>query len=253
MSGVWKSFFDRTADRYERELFTLNTLPEVDFIMEELKLAAASSVLDIGCGTGRHAIELARRGLKVTGVDISSGMLAVARKNAAKAGVSVEFVECAAQNFVTSERYDAVLSLCEGALCLFDDNDDIWGKDMAILANMSTALKDSGRFMMTVLNAFKLIRSVNEVDIAAGTVDLFTLSSRFENTADCREGEEPVKVCGIERYYTPAELVRMVNRIGLKVDHIYSGTAGVWQPVPLKLDEIEFMAIGHKKVKKPQS
>lgn len=250
MSGVWKTFFDQIADRYEREVFTLNTVPEIDFIVEELKLAAGASILDIGCGTGRHSIELARRGFKVTGVDISSGMLAVARENAAKAGVSVEFVECAAQDFVPARKFDAALSLCEGALCLFDDEDDIWSRDMAILANMAAALKDNGSFLVTVLNAFRLIRSVTDVDVAAGTVDLFTLTSRFENEVNCREGDAPVKVKGIERYYTPSELTRMVNRIGLKIDQIYGGTAGDWLRAPIKLDEIEFMAVGHKKPEK---
>jgi len=247
MSGVWKSFFDQVADRYEREVFTLNTVAEVDFIIEELELKDAASILDIGCGTGRHAIELARRGYRVTGVDISSGMLAMARKNATEAGVPVEFVECAAQSFTASKKYDAVLSLCEGALCLFDDDDDIWSRDMAIFANMAEALSADGRFLITVLNAFRLIRSINDADAAAGTVDLFTLSSRFENQVTGREGEESVKVRGIERYYTPSELVRMVNRIGLKIDKVYGGTAGDWHRSPLKLDEIEFMAVGRKK------
>ncbi|MBU1107815.1 MAG: class I SAM-dependent methyltransferase [Candidatus Riflebacteria bacterium] len=251
MNGIWKGFFDCIADRYEDEVFTLNTVPEVDFIVEEMKLAAGDSVLDIGCGTGRHSIELARRGFKVTGVDISSGMLAVARKKATEAGVQIEFVECAAQDFVTEKRYDAVLSLCEGALCLIDDDDDIWSRDMAVFANMADALKENGRFLVTVLNAFRLVRSISDVDIAAGMVDLFTLSSRFENEVNCKENEEPVKVKGIERYYTPSELIRMVNRIGLKVDHIYGGTAGAWLREPLKLDEIEFMATGHKKSAKP--
>lgn len=247
MNGVWKSFFDQVADRYEREVFTLNTVAEVDFIVEELALKDGACILDIGCGTGRHSIELARRGYLVTGVDISSGMLAVARKNMAEAGVQVEFIECAAQNFTATKQYDAVMSLCEGALCLFDDNDDLWSRDMAIFANMAAALKDDGRFIVTVLNAFRLIRSISDIDVAAGTVDLFTLTSRFENEAAGRDGEVPVKVRGIERYYTPSELVRMVNRIGLKIDKVYGGTAGGWRRGPLKLDEVEFMAIGRKK------
>jgi SAM-dependent methyltransferase len=247
VSGVWKAFFDKVADRYEREVFTLNTVAEVDFIIEELELKAGASILDIGCGSGRHAIELARRGFNLTGVDISSGMLAMARKNAKEADVQVEFVECAAQNFTASKQYDAVLSLCEGALCLFDDDDDIWSRDMAIFANMAEALSSDGRFLITVLNAFRLIRSISDVDVAAGTVDLFTLSSRFENEVSGHDGEESVKICGIERYYTPSELVRMVNRIGLKIDKVYGGSAGGWLRGPLKLDEIEFMAIGRKK------
>jgi len=83
---------------------------------------------------------------------------------------------------------DAALFLCEGALCLIDE-DDIWRRDMAIFANMATALKDNGRFLVTVLNAFRLVRSISDVDVAVGTIDLFPLSSRFENEVNCKEAE----------------------------------------------------------------
>ena len=76
----WEFFFDHHAPHYLDNVFTKNTLEEAEFIIEELMLPAGSHILDIGCGTGRHCIELARRGYKMTGVDISSGMLNEARK-----------------------------------------------------------------------------------------------------------------------------------------------------------------------------
>ncbi len=54
------------------EPFTRNTCAEVDFLVNVMELELGASVLDVGCGTGRHSIELARRGYKVTGVDMSS-------------------------------------------------------------------------------------------------------------------------------------------------------------------------------------
>lgn len=71
----WEEFFDGFAPRYEAEPWVKNTLAEVDFLVEALAIAPGQRVLDMGCGTGRHAIELARRGFSVTGVDISAGML----------------------------------------------------------------------------------------------------------------------------------------------------------------------------------
>lgn len=243
----WREFFNQIAESYEEEVFTRNTVAEVDFVIEELSLPTGSSIVDVGCGTGRHAIEFARRGYSVTAVDQSSGMLAVARRNAEKAGVKISFVEAAAQNFVAQAKADAVISLCEGALCLFNEDDDIWGKDMAILANMAESLKPSGRFLVTILSAFSLIRRADNNMIANGTVDLFTLTSRMIN--ECGSAENQVSVKGIERYYTPSEFVRMANRIGLKIDNIYGGTAGNWRRGPIDLDEIEFMVVGHKKNK----
>lgn len=79
------SFFDAHAPHYMNNAFTKNTIKEVDFVIEELKLPMGSTILDVGCGTGRHSIELAKRGYKVTGIDISAGMLAEARRAAKQA------------------------------------------------------------------------------------------------------------------------------------------------------------------------
>ena len=88
----WVEFFDGHAPVYMSNPFTRDTVKEADFLVEELNLPPRSRILDIGCGTGRHSIELARRGYQVTGVDISSGMLTEAKKRAEEAGVSVEWV-----------------------------------------------------------------------------------------------------------------------------------------------------------------
>jgi hypothetical protein len=172
-------------------------------------------------------------------------MLEVARNHAREAGVAIEFVECAAQNFSSEKRFDAVISLCEGALCLFSDDEDIWGKDMAVFANMAEALLPGRPFLVTVLSAFRMLRSLSDSDVDAGAADLFTLTTRCPTEVEVNGRK--VRVCGIERYYTPPEIVRMVNRVGLKVDNIYGGTAGNWRRGNIALDEYEFMVVGHRK------
>lgn len=64
---------------------------ELPFIEQQLKAVAARGVLDVACGTGKHALALAERGYAVVGVDLSSGMIERARANAAAAGVDVRF------------------------------------------------------------------------------------------------------------------------------------------------------------------
>lgn len=74
--SVWEEFFDAHAPIYEENVFTKNTIQEVNFLTEELAVRDGGSILDVGCGTGRHSIELARRGYAVTGLDLSAEMLA---------------------------------------------------------------------------------------------------------------------------------------------------------------------------------
>ena len=67
MASHWQSFFDDHAAHYMKNQYTSNNVAEVDLILEELSLPSGSLIPDIGCGTGRHAIELANRGYQGTG------------------------------------------------------------------------------------------------------------------------------------------------------------------------------------------
>ena len=83
--GTWEQFHDLEAPVYDNSVYTKNTIKEVDFLINVLNIAPGDSVLDVGCGTGRHSIELASRGYSVTGIDLSTGMLAQAKEKAEKA------------------------------------------------------------------------------------------------------------------------------------------------------------------------
>jgi ubiquinone/menaquinone biosynthesis C-methylase UbiE len=105
-------------------VFTKNTIQEVDFLLEELSLQPGSSILDVGCGTGRHSIELAKRGYTVTGLDLSSEMLTRAADAAKSAGVNVNWIRSDATQFSLHENYDGAICLCEGAFRLLGQKDD---------------------------------------------------------------------------------------------------------------------------------
>src|SRR5262245_12083788 len=75
-----------------------------------LAVDAGSRVLDLGCGVGRHAIELARRGCLVTGVDRTSSFLAQARERARQAGVTIDLVEADMRSFMRPRAFDAALN-----------------------------------------------------------------------------------------------------------------------------------------------
>jgi 2-polyprenyl-3-methyl-5-hydroxy-6-metoxy-1,4-benzoquinol methylase len=79
--------------------------------IEELSGTRAGSVVDFGCGPGRHTVQFARRGFAVTGVDRTTFLLNEAKRRAAAAGVEVEWVQADMRDFVRPAAFDLALSL----------------------------------------------------------------------------------------------------------------------------------------------
>ena len=240
----WEEFFDDHASSYMDNSFTKNTVAEVDFLLEELRLPSASHILDMGCGTGRHAIELASRGYRVTGVDISSGMLAEAEKAAADVGVHVQWVNSDATTFKSDEQFDAAICLCEGAFGLLDVEDDPEQHHSAILRNINAALPVGASFLMTTLNGYRKIRAITQENVDSGEFDPVTMVHHVTEEWDIPDGKRSMAYK--ERLYIPPELVRLFESEGFRVEHIWGGTAGNWGRRKINLDEIEVMIVAKK-------
>jgi len=238
----WEEFFDLEAPAYENNEFTKNTLREVDFVIEELGLEPGASVLDIGCGTGRHAIELAKRGYCVTGVDLSAGMLSEAKKKAKAAGVSVNWIHSDAKCFSLDGQFDAAICLCEGAFGLLASSDEAIEQPLAILGNISRALKPKAKSLFTVLNGFSMIRRHTQGDVEQGRFDPLTISE----VSQCAPAGTHPKMAVRERAFVPTELVLLFRLAGMKILNIWGGTAGSWKKAKIDLDEIEIMIVAQK-------
>lgn len=240
----WEEFFDKQAPHYMKNGFTKNTVNEVDFLIEELQLTPGQSILDIGCGTGRHSVELARRGFQVTGIDISSGMLNEAQKAAKLAKVNVEWIQADAVTFQAQHSYDAVICLCEGAFGLIGREEDPIERDTAILLNIAEALKSEGRFILTTINAYWKIRSLKQDQLDLGHYNPITMIEHYTDEWELPGGKIEVEVK--ERTYFPFELKRMFSEAGFNIHHIWNGMAGHWNRKPIQLDEIEIMIVANK-------
>jgi cyclopropane fatty-acyl-phospholipid synthase-like methyltransferase len=243
-NNPWERFFDAHAPEYMTNVFTRNTLAEVDFIVNHLNLPTGSTILDIGCGTGRHSVELAKRGYKMTGVDLSSGMLAEAAKAAKEAGVEIELIHADATTFESNHEFDAAICLCEGAFALLSPDDDPVEHDTAILQNTHAALKPGAPFVLTTLSALKKIRQFGRDDIAIGLFDPMTLTETCEMEFETPEGKQSVTVK--ERGYVPTELKVMLRQNGFDVENMWGGTAGHWAEREIDPDEYEIMVIAHR-------
>lgn len=83
MRPWYETLFDNYGETYDKEVFTQGTNGECDFIERELGVDKTKSILDVGCGTGRHSVELAHRGYTITGIDLSQAQLDKAAQKAA--------------------------------------------------------------------------------------------------------------------------------------------------------------------------
>ena len=241
MKKNWEIFFDHHSPKYMDEVFTKNTIKEVAFLLEEFQLPAGSSIIDIGCGTGRHSIELAKRGFNVTGIDISEGMLSEAVKTAKAENVKVNFIKADATSFKAEDKYDAAVCLCEGAFALIGIDEDPFEHDSRILKNVNASLKQGAKFSITTLNALRMIREYSQDDVKKGTFDTYTLTETHPMEYKTDLGNE--KVIVKEKGYTGLELKYLLESSGFAVEHIWGGTAGNWGKRKIQLDEIEIMVV----------
>ena len=240
----WEDFFDKHAPYYMQNVFTKNTAAEIKFLLEELKLPAGSSILDIGCGTGRHSVELAKHGYRITGVDLSSGMLAEAHKAAQQAGVEINWIHSNALDYKAHDKFEAALCLCEGAMALLNPDEDPHEHDLTILNNIHKSLKPRGKFILTTLNALEKIARYLKGELHADNFNLHTLVEiekiPIETAAGVREYTTR------EKGYTVGELKLMLHLAGFKVLNVWGGTAGSWNRQPLSPAEIEIMVTSEK-------
>jgi SAM-dependent methyltransferase len=110
----------------------------VDMILEVLKLQPGDRVLDLACGSGAHALRLARRGLGVLGVDVAPSLVAHCRRQAAEGGIaSPRFEEGDMRDLDLQDEFDAVL-LLSGSFGFFDD-----ATNRDVLARMARALRSA--------------------------------------------------------------------------------------------------------------
>jgi SAM-dependent methyltransferase len=138
----YRRFFDATYLETDRPALTpRRTRAEVDFAVRELGLASGARVLDVPCGFGRHAGELARRGYTTVGVDLSPTMLRVARRSHRERN-DLRFIKEDMRRLTFRAEFDAVICLFT-SFGYFSERENV-----ATLRRMARALRPGGRLLM---------------------------------------------------------------------------------------------------------
>jgi 2-polyprenyl-3-methyl-5-hydroxy-6-metoxy-1,4-benzoquinol methylase len=249
----YEVLFENYGQKYDNESFTQGTIGECDFIEKELKFNRSLQILDVGCGTGRHSIELAKRGYSITGIDLSESQLSKAREKAANNDLKIDFLRHDARDLPFENRFDAAIMICEGGFPLMETDE----MNFAILKNVTRSLKGTGKFIFTTLNGlFPLYHSVQEFCLSAAedgnatyrsnTFDLMSFRDFNITEIEDDSGNKKTIECN-ERYYVPSEITWLLKSLGYSKIEIFGAKLGALsRRDKLTSEDFEMLVIADK-------
>ncbi len=205
-----------------------NTPAEIDGILNLMNLAPGTTILDLCCGPGRHALELARRGFQVTGVDRTAAYLEQARLQAQEERLSIQFIEADMRYFVSSGAFDAAL-LMFTSFGYFQDP----AENRQVLVNVCDSLREGGRVILDLMGKEILARIFKERDWVEVAGDIYLEErkisrdwSRVENRWIALRGTERSEFTVAHWLYSAAELTALLKESGFKSVDIYGSIEG---------------------------
>lgn len=249
----YEALFENYGEKYDSEVFTQGTIGECDFLESEFGFDKSLKILDVGCGTGRHSIELTKRGYKITGIDLSESQLERAREKAIKAGLDIKFIKADARALPFNEELDTAIMLCEGGFPLMETDE----MNFEILKNVARSLNKNGKFIFTTLNGlFPLYHSVEQfcdsvkgegnATYRSNSFDLITF--RDHNITEFVDdlGNKKTLDCN-ERYYVPSEITWLLKTLGFKKIEIFGAKLGAFsRNDKLTTEDFEMLVIAQK-------
>jgi 2-polyprenyl-3-methyl-5-hydroxy-6-metoxy-1,4-benzoquinol methylase len=253
MKQWYEELFENYGKKYDNESFTQGTIGECDFIEKEINYNKKYRILDIGCGTGRHSIELAKRGYTIVGIDLSESLLNRAKEKVLEHNLQIVFQKQDARELSFSEEFELVIMLCEGAFSLMETDE----MNYKILQNAYNALKPNGKLLFTTLNGlFPLFHSVKEfldsnvkngnATYSSNTFDLMTFRDYNTTFVEDDLGNKKELKCN-ERYYVPSEITWLLKSLTFKTINIFGAKLGAFSRNDrLTTEDYEMLVIADK-------
>ena len=228
----YENFFQGVAlETWRKAIPPEQTRQEVDFLQRALRLEAGSRVLDVPCGLGRHSLELASRGYRVTGVDLSPQMLDEGRAAAAGAHLAIEWHHADMRDLPWEAEFDA--AFCFGNSFAYVDPDGT----RKFLRAVARALKPGARFALDYgMAAECILPRLREREWAQVEDILFLEQNYYHLSESCvetmytfvRDGRTQTKT-GLQWVYTLREIRHFLNEAGLETQEMLRSLDG--QPI----------------------
>lgn len=216
---------------YKEVLPPKQTAVEVNFIERILGLKDGVKILDIPCGHGRHAVELAKRGYCVTGVELNKFFIREAEKTAEEVDVSVRFLQCDMRELTFDTEFDVALNLFT-AMGYFEQDED----DIRFLEGVYSSLKTGGQFVIDFVNNEQLIknfRKKSQHKLTDGSVIITKRSYHSsagriidQRTKVDKDGSTKNFIDTRLRLYTSTELIKMSENVGFVFEESFGGFDG---------------------------
>ncbi|MCP5498082.1 MAG: class I SAM-dependent methyltransferase [Leptospiraceae bacterium] len=253
MKQWYELLFENYGKKYDTENFTQGTMGECDFIEKEINFDKSKKIIDIACGTGRHSIELTKRGYNVIGIDLSESLLERARKKAKEQNLSISFYQHDARKLPFKNEFDLAIMLCEGGFPLMETDE----MNFEILKNTWNVLKSPGKLIFTTLNGlFPIFNSIEKfcaITTMEGnatynnnTFDLMTFRDYNITRIEDDLGNPKELECN-ERYYIPPEITWLLKSLGFYKIDIYGAKLGKFsRDDKLTKDDFEMLVIAEK-------
>jgi SAM-dependent methyltransferase len=241
-SEWWRSWFGPSYLALYDDYLAERTPVEIDRLEALLALRPPLRILDLPCGQGRHAIELARRGYEVTGVDLSPFLLKVADERARADGIRVRWLEGDMRQPIAGERFDIVLNLFTSLGYFADEADDRKVVDAA-----ATVLVPGGRFLLEVINGERLMARFEEREwftvgeaavVERRSLDRSARRMVVERTVTTPNDTE-INLHAI-RLYNGRDVSAILRSSGFGRVDLY----GDWNGEPLTSDSLRVLAVG---------
>jgi len=227
----------------EETLAAEDTPRQCDFLAQTLRLEPGASVLDLGCGHGRHALELASRGYKVLGIDLVTGFLAIAVAQAKERNLEVGLAQADMRSFQADAVFDGVVCLFD-AFGFFPDADN-----EQVLVNALAGLKPGGHLLLDLRPREVLTRMPPVAVLDKGNGDMMIDRHHFDvesgRLIDRRSYVRAGRVRDVAfsvRLYSYTELRTLLEKVGFEVAGVYGGYDGA----PLVMSSTRMLVLARK-------
>ena len=195
----------------------------VQLILKNVSLDRNASVLDLACGAGRHSILFAKRGFKVTAVDLSDNLLRVAKKSTEKNKVNIDFLKSDLRQFAFCKSFDLIVNLFT-SFGYFECD----AENLKLFETVNKYLAPSGYFVLDYFNKtfiennlvkesrdnFRQISLVQKRHIEKNRVIKDIYINRNGTTARYKESV---------RMFSREELISAIEKAGLKIRNVFGG------------------------------